>query len=218
MADLTIDTKQIEAKTGDAVAQAERLEVTTDQQYETVASFLKGLKAIRNEIARTFDPIARKLHAAHKEVVAQKKRHSAPVEQAERIVKGKIGVYLTEKERLRRQEEEKLRELARKQEEERRLAEAEALEKEGKNEEAEAIIDEPVETLAVVIEDTTPKVEGISKTRKAYKFRIVDEAKIPREFLRPDEVKIGQIVRATKGTLQIPGVEIFSEDVIAVKV
>ncbi len=109
MADLTVDTTNIEAKTSDAVAQAERVEITNDQEYEVVGAFLKGLKAIRNEIASTFDPIAKKLHAAHKEVVAQKKRHSAPVEQAERIVRSKVGKYLAEKERLRREEEDKLR-------------------------------------------------------------------------------------------------------------
>jgi len=35
---------------------------------------------------------------------------------------------------------------------------------------------------------------------------------IPREYLIPDEVKIGGVVRATKGSIQIPGIEIYSED------
>jgi phage FluMu protein gp41 len=214
---LTIDTTKIEAKTSDAVAQAERVEVTNDQQYETVGAFLKGLKAIRNEIARTFDPIAKKLHAAHKEVVAQKKRHSAPVEQAERIVRGKVGFYLAEKERLRREAEDKLREQARKDEEKRKLDEALALEKEGKTEEAEAVLEEPVETPAVVIQDTTPKVDGISKPREIWKFRVVDESKVPDEYKKIDSVKLGGVVRATKGTLKIPGVEIYPVPVIAVK-
>lgn len=217
MTDLVIDTTKIEAKTKDVVAQAERIEITTDHEYETVGGFLKGLVSLKKDISSTFDPITKKLHAAHKETVAQKKRRMGPVEEAERIVKGKIGFYLTEKERRRREEEEKLRELARKQEEERRLAEAEALEKEGKKEEAEAVIDEPVETPAVVIPDTTPKVEGISKPRQIWKFRVQDASKVPAEYMKVDEVKLGGVVRATKGTLKIPGVDIYSETVVAVQ-
>ncbi len=217
MADLAIDTKKIEARTGGAVAQAESLTVATDQQFEEGGGFLRGLKAIRKEIANTFDPISKKLHEAHKEVVAQKKRHSEPVEKAERIVKKKIGGYLAEKERRRREDEEKLREVARKQEEERRQEEALALEKAGKKEEAEAVIEEPVEAPPIVIPDTTPKVEGISKPREDWKCRVKDASKVPAEYMKVDEVKLGQVVRATKGTLKIPGVEIWSEPNFSVR-
>ena len=39
---------------------------------------------------------------------------------------------------------------------------------------------------------------------------VVDEALIPRDYLMPDEVKIGKVVRATAGSLQIPGIRVFS--------
>ena len=217
MADLAIDTKQIEARTGGAVAQAESLTVATDQHLEEGAGFLKGLKAIRKEIASTFDPIARKLHEAHKEVVAQKKRHSEPVEQAERIVKKKIGGYLADKERRRREEEAEIQEVARKQQEERRQEEALALEKAGKNKEAEALVEAPVVAPAIVIPQTTTKVEGISKLRKIWRFRVMDASLVPNDYKVVDEVKLGQVVRATKGTLEIPGVEIYSEDTVSAR-
>ena len=217
MTDLAIDTTNIEAKTKDIVAQAELLEVTTDEQYETVGGFLKGIVALKKDISSTFDPIAKIQHAAHRETLVQKKRRMGPVEDAERIVRGKVGTYLDEKERRRREAEKKLQEQARKDEEKRKLDEALALEEEGKTEEAEAVIEEPVEAPAVVVPDTTPKVEGISKPRKVWKFRIKDAAQVPAQYMKVDEVKLGGVVRATKGTLKIPGVEIYSESVFAVQ-
>jgi hypothetical protein len=37
-------------------------------------------------------------------------------------------------------------------------------------------------------------------------FEIADAAMVPREYLMPDESKIGAVIRASKGTIQIPGV------------
>lgn len=217
MAELTIDTTKIEAKTKDVVAQAELVEIANDQQYKGVGEFLKTLVALKKDISSTFDPIAKIQFAAHKETLVQKKRRMGPVEEAERIVRGKVGFYLAEKERRRLEQEEKLQEQARKDEENRKQEEALALEKEGKPEEAEAVISEPVEVPAVVVPDTTPKVEGISKPRQIWKFRVKDESLVPDEYKKIDTVKLGGVVRATKGTLKIPGVEIYSEPVIGVK-
>ena len=101
--------------------------------------------------------------------------------------------------------------------EERRQEEALALEKAGKNEEAEALVEAPVVAPAIVIPQTTTKVEGISKLRKLWKFRVMDASLVPNDYKVVDEVKLGQVVRATKGTLRIPGVEIYSEDTVSAR-
>ncbi len=217
MADLVIDTTKIEAKTKDLVAQAERLTVTTEQELEIVGGFVKGLAELRKDIASTFDPISKIQFAAHKETVKQKKRRLGPVEEAEQIVKRKAGAYLAEKERRRLKEEADLREVARKQEEERRQETALALEKAGKNKEAEALVEAPVVAPAIVIPQTTTKVEGISKLRKVWKFRVTDASKVPDQYKKVDEVRLGQVVRATKGTMEIAGVEIYSEDTVSAR-
>jgi hypothetical protein len=72
------------------------------------------------------------------------------------------------------------------------------------------------ETAAAVpivrVEAAVPKVAGI-KARVNWKFRIVAAHKIPREYLMPDEVRIGQTVRSLKQAGEvIPGVEAYSED------
>ena len=63
--------------------------------------------------------------------------------------------------------------------------------------------------------EAAPEVEGTT-TRVAWKYEITDLAALPREFLIPDTVRIGQIVRAMKQDTAIPGVRAFSETIIAV--
>ena len=57
------------------------------------------------------------------------------------------------------------------------------------------------------------KVAGISKT-KLWKARVTDERLIPREYLIVNQSALDQVAKATKGAIQIPGVEFYSEDVV----
>ena len=59
-----------------------------------------------------------------------------------------------------------------------------------------------------------PKVAGLS-TRENWNFRIVDPAKLPREYLMPDEAAIRGVVKAMKGRANIPGVEVYRDDIVA---
>jgi len=209
----TQETQTVEQRALTVPEQARAIKVVDAMSYTKAGEILITIKGLRKEIDETFDPIIKKAHEAHKEAIDQKKKVDAPLVEAENIIKPALATYDREQERLRKAEEERQREIARKAEEERRLQEALQAEKEGKREEAQAIIEEPVYVPPVVIERTTPKVSGISM-QKVWKFRVVDQAQIPREYMVPDLVKIGGVARATKGSIQIPGVEIYSEDIV----
>jgi hypothetical protein len=90
------------------------------------------------------------------------------------------------------------------------LAEAAVNVTEGAKQVAAAISSEPVYIPPVVLAKETPRVQGLS-FRTIWKFRIVDPEKLPRKFLVPDEVKIGQIVRALKTQHGISGIEAYEE-------
>ena len=62
-----------------------------------------------------------------------------------------------------------------------------------------------------VIAREVPKIAGI-KTRTVWKYRIVDAAQIPREYMIPNEVMLGNVARSTKGAVKVAGVEFYSED------
>lgn len=209
----TDETEVVAKKALSIPEQARAIQVVDNETYSQAGEILVTIKGLRKEIGAAFDPIIKKAHEAHKEAKAQKDKAEAPLIEAENIIKPALAAYDREQERLRREEEERQREIARKAEEERRLQEALQAEKEGDAAAAQAIIEEPVYVPPVVIEKTTPKVQGISM-QKVWKFRIVNEALIPRDYMTPDTVKIGGVVRATKGSIQIPGVEIYSEDIV----
>jgi hypothetical protein len=82
--------------------------VVRDQDTLTSANdFSIAVKRLRREIEATFDPIIEAAHRAHKVALGKKKKHLDPVDAAERMVKGKIGTYLTEQDRIRREAERK---------------------------------------------------------------------------------------------------------------
>ena len=165
---------------------------------------------MRKEVEATFKPLAQKAFEAHKAVKAQWDKAEAPLKEGEAILKSSIRAYMDEVERIRREEERRLQEIARKQEEERRLAEALLAEAEGNKEEAQAILEEPAFVPMPTVKADIPKVDN-RLFRKVWKFKIVDIKKIPIQYLMPDMVKIGGVVRAMKDKTDIPGIQIYEE-------
>lgn len=74
---------------------------------------------------------------------------------------------------------------------------------------AEAKEDKAASVTAPVIVVEAQKAAGI-KSRTDWKFEIVDATKIPREYMMPDEKKIGAVVKATRGSIAIAGVRAYS--------
>ena len=211
-----LDTKEVDTMSSEALEVAKEIIIDDDTSYIVGADFLKGLKSIQKRINGTFDDPIKAAFAAHRSIVAAKKKHSEPIADAEKVVKVKIAAYRKEAERKRKEEEAKLRVEAKKLAEERRLAEAETLEKAGKTEEAEAVVSAPLRTPPVVLESTTPKVRGIV-SREVWTFRVVNPDAIPRKYMIPDLKAIRGVAKALKGEADIPGVEVYSESSIAAK-
>lgn len=144
----------------------------------------------------------------------------------ERIAQEKADAEAREKERIER---ERLREEARKAQEESdaarkkteeltskenfERAERTRLEAESKAEEASRLKEESreVEVEAKEVKSKAEKIDGLH-FRRYWKARIVNANKIPREFLKPDEVVINEYVSKNKDKAVIPGVEVYFED------
>jgi len=67
---------------------------------------------------------------------------------------------------------------------------------------------------APAVASTVEKLQGVSM-KKNWKARVINEALVPREYLIIDLQKLDKIAKAVKGSLSIPGVEFYSEDVLA---
>lgn len=68
---------------------------------------------------------------------------------------------------------------------------------------------EAIKSVVPVVATAAVKVDG-EITVKNWDFEIVDPLKVPIEYQMPDEVKIRKVVKATEGSLQIPGLRIYS--------
>lgn len=60
------------------------------------------------------------------------------------------------------------------------------------------------------------KATGIS-TRIVWKWRVVDAGAVPREYLCVDAAKLDAAVREAKEGVKIPGIEVYREDIMAVR-
>ena len=211
---LTQEAKDVAARALTVPELARTIEIRDNESYMRAGEMLTAVKGLLKEIDAAFDPICKRAHDAHKEALNQKKRAAEPLLEAERILKKGIADYQAELERRRMEEEARLREEARKREEEARLAAAIAAEKEGEKELAEQILEEPVAAPVVHVPPAAPKLAGVS-ARKVWKYRVVNEALIPRQYLTVDHAAIGRVVSALGGRATIPGIEVYEETVIA---
>lgn len=200
------------------VSQANQLTVETAEDYEMACSFLTLVATRKKQVGETFDPIVQKAHATWQEAIAQRKKFLDPLNEAESNVKYKVSTWRIEQERLRKIEEDRLSAIAKEEADERALAEATQLAANGEHELADMVLEEAAQAPApvVVAPPTVPKQDGIAK-KTNWKFRIVNAALIPREFMSPDEVKIGAIVRSQKNLAKIPGVQVYPEESVSVR-
>ncbi len=209
----------IEESTALVVTEAQGITITDQDSYGYAGAFLTDvLKPARKEIEATFGPIVKAAHAAHREATGQRKRHEAPLIEAEKIVKSVMGVYVIEQRRIAADAEAERLKVAREEAEVATLAEAARLEEAGHTEAAEEMITAPMVPVVSAPPPEAPKADGVS-ARFVTKYRIIDARKITAAFMMPDEKKIGQIVRSmgADAARLVGGIEVYEEPVIAAK-
>ena len=198
-------------------AKAREIRIRDQVSLDAANAFLRGVKGLRAKIAETFDPIIKQAHESHRKAIEQKKRHEDPLVKAEAIVKAEICRFLTEQVRIQREAAERARQEA-EEAERKRLAEMQAAieaEEAGKTDEAEKHFEE-----ALSVEPPKPapapepvKAQG-THLRKELKWRVVDLAAVPREFLALDRSKVEAVFRIQREKMAIPGIEVYEESTV----
>ena len=219
--------QQVSASSLALVEQAKAVTVADAAQQERASELLLSIAQMRREIADTFKPMKDAAFKTHRTICDQEKGLDAPLLEAEQTLKRAIGGFVAEQQRLARAAEEADRQRLRKdaerkaREESERLAIEDAidLESEGRHEEAEAVLASPLPVAPAYIAPApvvpeVARVKGVS-TREVAKFRIVDEEKVPREYLVVNESAIRAIVARTSGKIRIPGVDVYFEQQVA---
>jgi hypothetical protein len=202
---------------------ARELVVADQRGLDTAKEMLHAIDELMGRIDESFDPQINQAHKLHKSLLAEKKKFSDPLEHSKALISRKSADFIGEQERLRREKErERLEAEARASEiADKAIGKAEKLIEDGKDKAANAILDkatEETEKILAAAPEIPDKLDTIGLTvRENWTFSIVDAALIPREYLIPDEKKIGRIVRATKGEANIPGVRVYAEKGIATR-
>jgi len=208
----TIDTRPIESDVQVALVTAQGLAVTDAPSYELAGRELLALGQYERKVTLWFEPLKKAAHHAWKVLCDRERDVLAPLQREITRVKRERVVWKDAEHRRRRAEEQRLAAEQRRRAQELAARQAAALESRGQVARAEAVLERAITAPApaVVLPDSTPKVAGISQ-RQVWKWRVVDEALVPRDYLKLDDTRIGGVVRAMKSTCAIPGIEVYAE-------
>lgn len=216
-----IDVEKVQSQT-DVVVLCKNAEIVISNQgdYDSAASILKTIKSRHKEIDEQRKEITKPLDAAKKSVMDLFNVPLKALEEAEAFIKRQMIGYAAEQERKAKEEQIRLQRLAdqeaakQKKILEEKIARAEAA---GKLEKAEELQSQketivPIIAPVIAVQMDTPK--GVSY-RDKYTAVVIDFKLLPDEYKLPNQSALDKIAQATKGTIQIPGVQIKSEKILA---
>jgi len=205
------EAQEIEQSTQAVVQFSQALRIIDGRSYEMAAEALKSLKGGMKRIKEWIKPMKDNTHRAWKSVCEKERELMDPLEAEEARIKEGMSGYIRESEMLQAEKQAKLQDQA-------KLQAAIHAEEQGCSETAEKILNGEAMTPVVCADMVIPQVDGISVKRQ-WEFTIADKAKIPLEFLIPDEKQIRKIVQASGKHAEqiIPGISVRETIEIAAK-
>ena len=167
------------------ISDANKIVIKKNEDIVVATEFLSKIKAEKTSLKEQKDSYTQPLNASLKKLNADYKTMVAPLEEAETYIKSAIT------------------ELRIEQEKERKVREKELKKENGKD---------------AFVEQAPAKFEGEQgelRFKKTWTFTITSEKKIPREYLKADEVKIRKAV-VSDGVRRIEGIKIFQKETPAI--
>lgn len=204
------DDGEMREKSNDALTFANEIAIADDEDYKVVGEFVVGLKDVRKRIKSLYydgvdgtkgrGPVPLSRAAWQANIDAYNSVDNV-AKKAVGIAGGKMETYIVERDR--KSVEAKLKA------DKERADKAAALEAGGKTAEARAVSMAPPPPMP-----DRPVVAGL-RVAKGWDFEINDESKLPREYLKPDEKAIRDVVKALGDKTNIAGVRVFPSAGIA---
>lgn len=206
----------------------EGADVTDAITLSRVEARLVDVATHRKDVEGWFKPLKDFAYRLHRMVCDRENAVLKPLQAFETLAKGNAQAFRREEERKRREEEQRLQEIARREEQERLAREAESLEQRGESELAEQVLEQaiaapaPVIVLASAIEPT----KGVIY-RANWKWRPIGgdtpqnraraEKLVPREYMCLDEKKLNAYAKAHGASARIPGIEFYDAGSVSVR-
>lgn len=214
---------------GSLVSRLAGATVTDIASCEQAVLDRQQLGEAKKRVEEYFAPIKKMAYDLWKALCARENAIVEPIERLDGQKRDAIRTWNTEQTRIREAEERRRAEEQRREDEARATTEAAALEQAGDHELAAAVMEEAIAAPLPVVTLPTAKqqVAGLKTVRRwVWKYSggpadvkqtppalLARSMKlVPREYLKVDEQKIGATVRAMKGSIQIPGIQVYFTD------
>lgn len=172
------DMQPVVKESEKALIQAKGFHINTDDDYQWAIAMAKAFKELEKKVTDTFEPVRKKAYETYQLAQKQKKDYLEPIQEAQALLRRKMGAFQTLKEQQRAEEEALLR--------------------------AEAKTQGLDESLVVL--PPKEKDEGVSY-REVWEWKVTSFQQVPDEYKQLDEGKIGKAVRALKDRHGIPGIQ-----------
>jgi hypothetical protein len=182
-----------------AVAVVQDFAIQTQDDMNRAAGMRQELKDRQKAITGFLEPHIKAAHEAHKSLTSRREELLKPFEDAEKVLNGKMVDWQTEEDaRIAKEQKEA--------DDEAVLEAAAEAQESGNKELSEAILEGDVVVAAAPVEKQ--KTNGVTFS-VTYDYEVVDEDKIPREYLMPNDKAIKAMVKAKKDKTMIPGIKVF---------
>jgi hypothetical protein len=218
--------RELETRALTLAEEARALKITDQQSYKTAAERLLAVVGLRREIEQHHAPLKKSAYDAWQQVIAAEKRLLDPVAEAEWIYKAGIAAYEAAQKRLEAERRAQAEAEARRAAEEARERELEQAEAEGADvEEIAAIANAPLPLVAAAPVESAFKTARNVTTAANWKGEMTSLGSLVKAIARgeanvnlvtPNEVAINQLARATRGTLEVPGIRFYSTTTVRV--
>jgi hypothetical protein len=210
--------------TSDQVAS---LTIHSRQDFLQAIEFVRHVKLKRLKIEKELGPAVSHAHQAHKNLVALRRRYDDVLAGAEREIKASACAWVDAEKHRVELEATRQEVSAEATATAIRQAQADELRSNGSAKEADALLGEPLGPLPPVVRrQTVPVLDGVSFPSKwaavvtdlpaliAYCAANPQWAKV----LQPNQKELGKLVRALRGNMEFPGVEVTEDTTMSVSV
>lgn len=202
--------------------------VTDALSLQRVETRLVDVAGHRKEVESWFKPLKDFAYRLHRMVCDREAAVLRPLTAFEALAKENAQAFRRQEERKRRDEEQRLQEIARREEQERLQREAELLEQRGEPELAAQVIEQAISAPApvVVVPSALPETRGVAY-RANWKWRPIGgdsqenrarSAKlVPREYLMLNDKALTAHAKVHGASARIPGIEFYDAGSVSVR-
>lgn len=176
--------------------------ITSNEQYEEASEYV--INVINTRLAKLdelCDSNIKRWFQGHREAIADKKRLAQPFIDAREAIDSARKAWVLESKRRQELEQRQLAASMTQAAEEQTALQAAEMFEQGNTAEGDALLESLSSGLVTPVSAPppltvrTPKADGTS-VRMLKKYRLLDPSKLSRDFLIPDDDKIGKLVRA----------------------